>query len=413
MLFRDFVDELNRRELIVKVEKKVDRDLELARMIRSHGERPVIFTNVEGSDIKVISNVCSSRKLLSIGLGIEEEDLLKAVLNAIEDPSPPNVKEKSDHEELETNLNILPIPKFYSTDGGRYITAGVAIAEDREYGLNASYHRAMVIDKDKIVLRIVPRDFYEYIRRGNKRFAFCIGNPVSVIISAAISVEIDKSELDIANSLYPIDLIDFDGMLAPDAEIVMICKITGEEKEEGPFVDITQTLDIVRRQPVAKIEKIYAKKDPLFHAILPAGFEHRLIMGMPREATIYKEVSKVCDVIDVSLSTGGCSWLHGIVKIKKRERDDGKKAIEAAFKGHRSVKHVFVVDDDIDIHNPNDIEWAFATRFQGDRDMIIKHEKGSSLDPSADPVTGETTKMGFDLTIPFGKDRSLFKKIEE
>jgi len=74
------------------------------------------------------------------------------------------------------------------------------------------------------------------------------------------------------------------------------------------------------------------------------------------------------------------------------------------------MKHVFVVDDDIDVRDPNQIEWAMATRFQASKDMVIKHEKGSSLDPSADPITRETTKVGFDLTIPWGKDRSKFTK---
>lgn len=413
MLFRDFVEELDKREMIVKIDREVNSDLEVTQIIRSQGERPVLFTNIKGSDIKLISNVCSSRKLLSIGLGIEEKDLLRAIIKSIENPSTPEIKNDPEYNEIDPNLNLLPIPKFYSSDGGKYITAGVAVIEDKEYGLNASYHRAMVIGKDRIILRVLPRDFHKYVERGNKKFAFCIGNPISVIIAAAISVEIEKSELDIANTLYPINLIDFDGVLAPEAEIVMICEITGEEEKEGPFVDITQTLDIVRKQPVARIERIYIKKDPLFHAILPAGYEHRLIMGMPREATIYREVAKVCDVIDVSLSIGGCSWLHGIVKIRKRKEDDGKKAIEAAFRGHRSMKHVFVVDDDIDIYDPHQVEWAMATRFQGSKDMIIKREKGSSLDPSADPITRETTKIGFDLTIPSDRDKKFFERVEK
>ncbi|RLC62228.1 MAG: UbiD family decarboxylase, partial [Chloroflexi bacterium] len=120
---------------------------------------------------------------------------------------------------------------------------------------------------------------------------------------------------------------------------------------------------------------------------------------------------KVCDVVDVYLTPGGCSWLHGVVSIRKRHEDDGKRAIEYAFKGHKSMKHVFVVDNDIDIRDPSQLEWAMATRFQGDRDMVIKREKGSSLDPSADPVTRDTTKIGFDLTIPWDKDRKFFKRV--
>ncbi|RLF51925.1 MAG: UbiD family decarboxylase [Thermoplasmata archaeon] len=411
MLFRDFIRKLEEIGILTLVDEEVNPDFEVARRIHEQGENPVMFTSVKGSKFPVAANICSNRKLLSIALGIEEGNVLKTILSAIENPKPPETTEKTGYMEMDTNLDLLPVPKFYPTDGGRYITAGVVVCNDEEYGLNASYHRAMVIGKDRIVMRILPRDFHKYIERGNKRFLFCIGNPIPVIVSAAISVEIDKSELDIANSLYPIRLMNFDGIPGPEAEIVMVCEITGEEHDEGPFVDITQTLDIVRKQPVAEIKKIFVKKDAIFHAILPGGYEHRFVMGMPREATIYKEVSKVCDVVDVSLTPGGCSWLHGVVSIRKRHEDDGRKAIEYAFKGHKSMKHVFIVDDDIDIRDPSQLEWAMATRFQGDRDMVIKREKGSSLDPSADPITRETTKIGFDLTVPWGKDKRFFRRV--
>ena len=142
------------------------------------------------------------------------------------------------------------------------------------------------------------------------------------------------------------------------------------------------------------------RKDAMYHALLPGGLEHKVLMGMPREPTIYREVAKVCDVKDVLVTPGGSSWLHGAVSIRKKHPDDGRKAIEAAFKGHKSMKHVFVVDDDINIHDPTDIEWAMATRFQADKNMTTFREKGSSLDPSSDMDTQMTCKAGFDLTIP-------------
>ena len=113
-------------------------------------------------------------------------------------------------------------------------------------------------------------------------------------------------------------------------------------------------------------------------------------------------VPKFCDAKDFLVTPGGCSWLHGVVSIHKKNPDDGRKAIEAAFKGHKSMKHVFIVDDDINIHDPNEIEWAMATRFQADKNMITKKEKGSSLDPSSDMDTQMTCKVGFDLTTPEG-----------
>jgi UbiD family decarboxylase len=141
-------------------------------------------------------------------------------------------------------------------------------------------------------------------------------------------------------------------------------------------------------------------------------------MGMPREPTIFKKVNEVVTCLDVNIAPGGCSWLHAIVQIDKQAPDDGLKAIEATFAGHRSCKHVFVVDDDIDIYDPQAVEWAMATRFQGDIGMIIKdRESGSSLDPSAEPGTKMTTKIGFDLTKPLkakGKtfNRALFPDVD-
>jgi UbiD family decarboxylase len=113
------------------------------------------------------------------------------------------------------------------------------------------------------------------------------------------------------------------------------------------------------------------------------------------------------------VSPGGCSWLHAIIQIDKKSEEDGKKAIEGGFAGHKSCKHVFVVDKDIDIYNCLSVEWAMATRFQGDTKMIIKDkEQGSSLDPSSEPETNLTTKIGFDLTkplVPKGKSFEVVK----
>jgi len=409
MDFRNFIEKLERENKILKIKKEVSTEYEISSMMRVFDGRPVLFENVSGYDMKVAGNIFSNRKLLAESLGINEKELLKKIIFAMEKPKKAETKKNKDYKKIRS-LNDLPILKHYPQDGGKYISSGVIIAFDREYGFNASYHRMMVIDENKVVMRILPRDFNLYIERGLKEFAICIGNPASVAISSAISMSPEVDELAIANSLYPINLIEIDHHIVPEAEIIMIAELTGEMHDEGPFLDLTETFDIVRKERVARIKKIYAKDNAIYHALLPGGLEHKVLMGLPKEPTIYKEVSKVCDVVDVYITPGGCSWLHGIVSIRKKSEEDGKKAIEAAFRGHKSMKHVFVVDEDIDVHDWSQVEWAMATRFQGNKDMIIKYEKGSSLDPSANPVTRETTKIGFDLTIPFDKDKEDFKK---
>jgi len=136
-------------------------------------------------------------------------------------------------------------------------------------------------------------------------------------------------------------------------------------------------------------------------------------MGMPREPTIFQEVKKACDCKRVNITPGGCSWLHAVVSISKKGEGDGKRAIEAAFAGHKSLKHVVIVDDDIDVDNPQEVEWAIATRVQADKSLVIKtNEKGSSLDPSADPHTYATAKMGIDATKPLVAHGKNFNKAE-
>ena len=111
----------------------------------------------------------------------------------------------------------------------------------------------------------------------------------------------------------------------------------------------------------------------------------------------------------VRLTEGGCAWLHGIVAIRKQHQGDGKNAIMAAFGAHTSMKQVVIVDEDIDVFNDRDVEWAIATRFQADRGLVVLHEvRGSSIDPSA--RDGFTSKMGIDATRPLGSDPAMFDK---
>jgi len=192
------------------------------------------------------------------------------------------------------------------------------------------------------------------------------------------------------------------------------------DDRRGPFIDLTETYDIVRMQPVIEVDCITHRQRPIYQALLPGLAEHKLLMGLPREPTIYAAVNQVCRCVNVCLTGGGMNWLHAVVQIEKQDAEDGLKAIQAAFEGHRSLKHVVVVDEDIDPFRPKEVEWAVATRFQGDRDLLIlRDQPSSSLDPSAHHVPGEksrTAKMGLDATIPWiapdGHERSAEERAD-
>jgi UbiD family decarboxylase len=411
MYFRDFVKKLEENGLLTRIKREVSTEYEISTLMRMLDGKALLFEKVRGYDMPVAANVCSTREMISLGMRIKKEEIIKKLAYAIDNPSKPAMGKGEDIEEIPPDLSKIPILKYYPQDGGPYIASAIVIAELSDLGTNVSYHRMMVIDKDRIVLRILPRHFDEFIKRGLNRFAICIGAPVQVLVAGAISAELGKSELDIANTIEPYELVDIEGFKVPKSEIVMIASFTGEMHEEGPFVDLTQTKDIERKQRVARIEKVFMRKGALYHALLPGGLEHKELMGMPKEPTIFREVNRVCECKDVYITPGGCSWLHGVVSIKKKNADDGIKAIEAAFQGHKSMKHVFIVDEDIDVHDPSEVEWAMATRFQDG--LVIKRKQiGSSLDPSADPETRETTKIGFDFTMPLDKPEEDFKKVE-
>ena len=413
MNLKEFVNILEEKKLLVHIEKEVDVKFEIPTLMKMLDGKPLVFENVKGYDMSVVANICSTRELVGLGLGVEQLDIIPTMISAIESPAEPAVTagDIDVYNKLGPNLDKIPILTYYPFDGGPYIASAIIIAEDAEYGTNASYHRIMKIDNETVTMRILQRDLDRYLERGLTKFAIVIGNAIPVLLGAAISLSPDINELAIANALRETPLMEVEGFKVPRSEIIMIAELVEGEHDEGPFLDLTETLDIVRKQRVFKIREIYAREDSMFHGLLPGGLEHKTLMGMPREPTIYQEVSKVCELVDVYITPGGTSWLHGAVSINKQGPDDAKKAIDAAFAGHKSMKHVFIVDEDIDIHDPNQLEWAMATRFQGDGDLYIyPNEKGSSLDPSSNLETRETTKIGFDLTIPSDRDPTHFKR---
>ncbi|MDZ7318667.1 MAG: UbiD family decarboxylase, partial [candidate division KSB1 bacterium] len=320
------------------------------------------------------------------------------------------------------NLSQLPILFHYAGDGGYYLTAAVWIVRDPEWGTNLSYHRMMILDAKRGSVRVVEnRGLHQALlhSQGRAEVAICLGAAPAVLLAASFSPPANVDELELAARLMPIRLAKcktVDLMVPADCEIVLEGHFTGESASEGPFVDITGTWDFVRQQPVVEITRIAYRTDPIYHALVPGQSEHKTLMGMPKELDIFKAVNEICCCQDVRLTPGGCSWLHAIIQIKKHNGDDGKKAITAAFEAHRSLKHCIVVDDDIDIQNSQEVEWALATRFQATTDLLIlENQPSSSLDPSAVHAEGQKSrgaKMGIDATIKkTGHERQLFTRV--
>jgi len=388
----------------------------------------LLFENlIEAKGHRAALNLLT-RDRLAKTLNVPAADLVDILGEAMKSPINPEVISADnapvmENQQLETNLDLLPIPWHYRQDRGRYMSASIVIAEYPGQR-NVSFHRQFLRDSTHVVARLVPRHLRTMLdeaRAVGETIPIAIVNapdPV-VLLAAAMSFDEKIDELTIAASLHetlyskPLELVELDnGILVPaDSEYAMSATITLEDDDEGPYVDITGTLDQVRQEPVIEIHNIYHRNDPIFHALIPAEAEHRTLMGLPRAPSIKQAVSQVCDVVDVYLTEGGCGWLSAVISLRPQSNEDGRKAIDAALSGHRSMKQVTVVDDDIDISNPVHVEWAMMTRWQPDRDTIIlSGQKGSSLDPSRD-IDGLTSKVGFDATIRMEADRREYTTV--
>jgi UbiD family decarboxylase len=285
---------------------------------------------------------------------------------------------------------------------------------------NLSYHRILVKGKDTCTTRICHRHTWDCYVGNNRNIdvAICLGLDPALLFAAAISTKEPMDETSIAGGFYgePIEMVRMEnGISVPlSSEIVLLGKLTPQEDEEGPFVDITGTYDLVRQQPVLKITKILRQKNPVYYALIPGRGEHSFLMGFGKLPLMYKELKRICTLKDLSFTDGGINWLGCSVSIEKQNDNEPKRIIETAFETHKSLKHVYVFDDDINISDPEDRFWALTTRFQADKNLYkYPDSPGSSLDPSAEPGEDrrKTCKTGFDCTIPLTKHRKDFKKI--
>jgi UbiD family decarboxylase len=425
--FRAYLSRLEGQGKLRRVCGEVSKSYEISGVLKSLEPQPVLFERVKESSYRVAGNIFCNKAAFAEYFNIPISQIIPLLTEAIDRRRKPEVVEQAPCQEVVLDipdLDRLPILRHCRGDGGNYISSGVIAARHPHWGQNLDFHRCMQFSSTEMAVRVVKSRHFDRFLQDQKALevAICIGNSPAVLAAAATSVEIGVDELEIANALEPTQVVrakTVDVHVPAESEFVIEGVVYLDRRHpEGPFVDLTETQDIVREEPVLEVRAITHRRDAIWHALLPGALEHKLLMGMPREPTIFKKVNEVVNCLDVHVNPGGCSWLHAVVQIQKESEADGKRAIQAAFAGHRSCKHVFVVDEDIDIYNPLDVEWAMATRFQGDERMVIyEREPGSSLDPSAEPGTHNTTRIGFDLTRPLdvkGKDftRAQFPEVD-
>lgn len=429
MSLRDFLKKMDNEDEVLHVRNEVSTRFEIAYVMKSFdNEGPILlFEKVKDFDTSVVGNISGTRKRLCTALDVDQTELYKKLADSWRFPSKPRtIRDGAVNECAEENVNLAKIPvlKHFERDAGQYVTSAIVHARSPDGTIeNVSVHRLQVLDKKHLIIRLVPRHLFNLWRMAKDvgkdlEVAISIGVHPAILLASSSPLPFGLCEYAAANSLLGgrlklIECAHVDACAPSDAELVLEGKISASvEAPEGPFVDVTGTYDVQRRQPVIDIVGVMHRKEYVYHALLSSGAEHMIMMGLPHEVLIWEAVSKVVPrVCAVNLSRGGTGWLHAILSIEKQLDGDGKNALLAAFGAHPSLKHAVVVDSDIDAFDISDVEWAVATRFQGGEDLVaIENARGSTLDPSADQEKVLTAKLGFDATRPLGKPKEKFEK---
>jgi 2,5-furandicarboxylate decarboxylase 1 len=428
MSLREFLRQMEKEKEVLHVKNEVSANLEASYIMNSFDcEGPVLsFDRVRDFEIKVIANVCGTRKRLCTAISVGKSDLYSRLTDAWRSPKKAKILESGAVNEVveKPNLSKIPFLTHFERDAGQYITSAVVHARGMDDKVeNVSIHRLQVLDRDHLAIRLVPRHLFKLWNIAKEAgrdldVAISIGVHPAVLLAASSPVPFGVNEFDVANALMNgnlrlMECEHVDACAPAEAELVLEGRISAsKEVVEGPFVDITGTYDIQRKQPVVEVVSVMHREGFVYEALLPGGAEHKLLMGLPHEVLIWDAVSKVVPkVFAVNLTVGGCGWLHAAISVEKQVDGDGKNALLAAFAAHPSLKHAIVVDSDIDVLNASDVEWAVATRFQASEDLVvIGNVRGSTLDSSANQETGLTTKVGIDATRPFSKPKEKFER---
>src|SRR4051794_20630290 len=428
--FRQFLDRLRQSGELVDLHQAVD--IRHIATLVDQASTALYFHNVIGYEMPVVSGIIRTRERAIAALGCETyREIEDKLTQAIAKPIPPKYLNTSPTREVvllgdDVDLYKLPIPMSSIYDGGPMITAGVVIAKDPELGFNSGIYRFIVKEKSLTGIDIVtPNNMRLFAQRALERkeplpISISIGTHPIEITGSGYRAPLGVDEMAIAGGIRgaPVELAPCQTIDLPyiaDAEIVLEAEIlpTGWTFPEGRFGEFTRLMGGLHWNPLVRIKAISMRRDAIYYN-LHMPWENTWLAAPTRYAAIRQALRTAgVQVKDINVTLGGCAFWHAVISIKKQP-GEGKNALLAAL-SVMDLKHVVVVDDDIDIFDPTEVEWAIATRVQGDKDvMIVGNARAKPLDPSLPQGYGVVptgAKVGIDATIPEGIPREHYERI--
>ncbi|MGH8913606.1 MAG: UbiD family decarboxylase [Acidimicrobiia bacterium] len=430
--FRELVPFLEARGDLVRVRREVDPVFEVSAVAKKLDPGPaLLFESIKGHDMAMVIGTDGDRRRIADSIGVSSMELTEHYAKAVADPIPAVVVDDGPVQEVIKTEDIdvmreMPVLTHYEKDGGPYLTTGVVIAEDPERGIrNVSYHRLQVTGPDELRGLIVPRHLREMVQTAEAEdrpvpVAIVLGLDSAERLAAATwgsAIPLGFDELSIAGALKGrpeeiVRCVTVPVHVPAHAEIVIEAEILPHvRKPEGPFAEFTGNYGPIGDREVFRVKAITRRADAMTQGMIAFTSEHHNLLGLPYEPVVLNTLRGVLPYTEaVHITAGGCGKFHCIVRIEKRHEGDGKDAIIAALHAVRDIKQVVVVDNDVDPFDPKDVEWAIATRFRADQDLVvITGAKGNELDPST-AGSAITSKMGLDATKPLG-EAGRFEKV--
>jgi UbiD family decarboxylase len=409
---------------VIRIQEEIDPAFEITAFmteLEKTGASPlVIFEQVKGYAVPVVTNLSGSRTRLAMSFQTKEEDLWAEYSRRMQAPISEKVVQDSparDRVYTGNDINILhfPILTHFQDDPAPYLTAGLMVSADPDTGATSlGYHRLMVKGNNRFGISLHSRRrLWDYQRRaednGNNLPVACILGVHPLISLASIGViPLHLGKFDVAGGLLGEPLEVVDGMHTPlripaHAEIVLEGDIlAGVREPEGPFGEFTGYSSLRSTQHVFVAHTLYHRKNPLYQSICGGlSNEHNTLLALPREADMIQALSRTIPGLRaVHVPLSGCGLFHAYISMKKTAEGQAKQAIVTALGIDHGLKLVVVVDDDVNIFNESEVLWAISTRFQGDKDVVmVPGAMGVILDPSA-ADNGVTCRIGLDATKP-------------
>lgn len=414
---------------LIRITEELSPCLELAAVLKRLGAEDgpaVLFERISGfKDFQVAGNVLGTKKRLAMAMGVAEADLEEEYLERRQRLLDPErvktgpVKEVIKKKDLDLTKDI-PNVVHHAKDAGGYFSAGVLITKDIETGVQSmGIHRLQIQGKDRLGVLLHSPPLSEYFAK-----AEAAGKPLDCavacgvdpnILSAAVAkggMTTDKMALAGGLSAEPVKVVrgeTVDINVPAFAEVVVEGRLLPNVRvEEGPFGESTGYY-LTYQSPVIEVTAITRRKKAIFEIIEPWGREGEVLGYLGYGSEMVRQLKElVPNMVAFHLIPHTCSS-HAVASVNDRGRRDARRLLYLILTLFPGVKKATVVDTDVNIYDPYEVEWALATRFQADRDLIVLHDvPGLGIDPSS--RKGRSSKIGMDATIP-GDEPEKFEKI--